>query len=63
MDSLNVILEGHVLNIDDYADEEDSVEGNVYILYENEILGLECISRKDLSMHHDLDFSNPIVLN
>lgn len=57
MDSLNVILEGHVLNIDDYAESEDSADGNVYILYPNEILALECIKPIDLSMHYDLDFN------
>ena len=37
----------------------------MYILYPGEILGLECIPRVDISLHHDLNFNfdtDPIVL-
>ena len=64
MDSVDVILEGHVINFDEFGDSDDS-ESNVYILYPNEILGLECIRPIDISIHHDLDFkfdTQPIVL-
>ena len=66
MDQLIVILEGQVVNVDKFGDNDDSdSDGNTYIIYPNEILGLECIRPDDLSLHQDFDFDyikNPIVL-
>jgi len=52
MDQLIVILEGQVVNVDKFGDNDDSdSDGNTYIIYPNEILGLECIRPDDLSLH------------
>ena len=59
MDSLNVVLEGHVVNMD--ASHAADAEGDVYILRQNEILALEEIPDVRLSMHEDIKIK-PIVL-
>ena len=59
MDSLNVVLEGHVINVD--ASQDADGGGDVYILHQNEILALEEIQDIRLSMHEDIKIK-PIVL-
>jgi hypothetical protein len=58
MESLNVVLEGHVVNYD-YS--EDSKKQEVYKLYPNEILALEEIPDIRLSMNKNIEIE-PIIL-
>ena len=55
MDSLNVVLEGHVVKNDRMQLESDGdTDASAFILRQNEILGLTEIPDIQLSMHDDI---------
>ena len=60
MDSLNVVLEGHVINYDN-RDPDDIQDSNIYILKQNEVLALEDIPDIRLTVSENMKLK-PFIL-